>query len=59
MQPVNDHRLMYVIQVRRIGGVPFGALVAFVIVGMVAVYASQQSSAGSRKRKGRSTDRTD
>ena len=48
------------LQVRTIGGVPFGALVTCVIVGILVVYVTQQGSgSGSRRRKGRSTDRTD
>ena len=45
-------------QVRSVGGVPFSALIACVIVACVVIYTTQQAPTGKRK-KGRSTDRID
>lgn len=48
------------VQVRRPGGSPFGALVGTLIVVMVAIYLSQATSVARRgKKKYRSTDRTE
>lgn len=45
-------------QIRRPGGVPFSALLALLIVAMVFVYVTHQTSPTVAK-KGRSTDRVD
>jgi len=45
-------------QVRSVGSVPFSALVACMIVAMTAVYITQQGP-GTKRKKGRSTERLD
>lgn len=45
-------------QVRSVGSVPFSALIACMIVAMTAVYVTQQG-VGSKRKKGRSTERLD
>ena len=47
-----------VAQVRSVASLPFSALIACLMVAMTAVYVTQQG-AGSKRRKGRSTERLD